>query len=28
VGKNYCRPSNPSCQECSLRDVCKHDRAD
>ena len=28
VGKNYCRPSNPSCQDCSLHNVCKHDRTD
>lgn len=24
VGKNYCRPSNPSCKDCYLHDVCKH----
>ena len=24
IGKNYCSPSNPSCQECSLNIVCKH----
>lgn len=24
MGKNYCRPSNPVCRDCSLNDVCKH----
>ena len=26
VGKNYCRPSNPACRDCSLNDVCNQSR--
>ena len=24
VGRNYCHPTSPSCQKCTLNDVCKH----
>ena len=24
VGREYCRPKNPKCEECSLKNECKH----